>query len=91
MWQVSGNTHASTIGNPDSLMAEGPIFYRNSWLSSWNMLNKQNSSFIRTMPLGDRPTGAPMTFEMDEIQHIVITPERQSEPMELTCTQHSTN
>jgi glucose dehydrogenase len=85
LWQVAGDDNQSVIGNSASMVSGSLLFYKNSSLSVLNVFNKTTGNLLRSVPLGGRPTGIPMTYELDGRQYVVVALGRQDELMELVA------
>ena len=82
-WQVAGAADETVIGNSASMVSGELLYYKNSSLQTLNVFDKVNGSLLRSIPLGGRPTGVPMTYEINGKQMVVIALGRQDEVMEL--------
>ena len=82
-WQVPGATDESVIGNSASMISGDLLYYKNSSLPTLNVFDKADGALLRSIPLGGRPTGAPMTYEINGKQMVVVALGRQDEVMEL--------
>jgi len=82
-WQVAGSTDESVIGNSASMVSGELLYYKNSSLQTLNVFDKVDGTLLRSIPLGGRPTGVPMTYEINGKQMVVIALGRQDEVMEL--------
>ena len=85
LWQVAGDADPTNIGNSASIVAGDLLFYKNSSLSSLNVFDKATGELVRSVPLGGRPTGVPMTYELNGRQYVVVALGRQDELMELVA------
>ena len=85
IWQVAGDSDPTVIGNSASIVVGDLLFYKNSSLSSLNVFDKTTGELLRSVPLGGRPTGVPMTYELNGRQYVVIALGRQDELMELVA------
>jgi len=85
LWQVAGDNNQSVIGNSASIVTGSLLFYKNSSLSVLNVFNKTTGNLLRSVPLGGRPTGIPMTYELNGKQYVVVALGRQDELMELVA------
>ncbi|MEO2174190.1 MAG: PQQ-binding-like beta-propeller repeat protein, partial [bacterium] len=85
LWQVAGDANESNIGNSASMISGELLYYKNSSLSTLNVFNKTTGELLRAIPLGGRPTGSPMTYQLNGKQYIVVALGRQDELMELVA------
>ena len=84
-WQRSGAQSQSVIGNSASLLTARLLFYKNTGLTSLNIVDKDSGNLLRAISLGATPTGAPMTYLHDGKQYVVIAVGRQDQTMELVA------
>ncbi|MFV2039886.1 MAG: hypothetical protein ACC660_06545, partial [Acidimicrobiales bacterium] len=85
LWQVAGDSNSSNMGNSASIISGELLFYKNSSLSTLNVFDKTTGVLLRSVPLGGRPTGSPMTYALNGRQFVVVALGRQDEPMELVA------
>jgi quinoprotein glucose dehydrogenase len=85
LWQVAGSENTSTIGNSASMISGELLYYKNSSLSTLNVFDKMTGELLRAIPLGGRPTGSPMTYQLNGKQYVVVALGRQDEVMELVA------
>jgi len=85
LWQVAGDTDPANIGNSASIVAGDLLIYKNSSLSTLNFFDKNTGQMLRKVPLGGRPTGVPMTYELNGRQYLVVALGRQDELTELVA------
>ena len=85
LWQRSGKEDSTVIGNSSVLVTDTLLFYKNSSLFTLNVVDKTTGDLLRSVPLGGRITGAPMTYELNGRQYIVVALGRQDELMELVA------
>ncbi|MDA1076786.1 MAG: serine hydrolase [Proteobacteria bacterium] len=85
VWQVAGDADSTVIGNSASVVAGDLLFYKTSSLTTLNVIDKNTGQLLRRVPLGGRPTGAPMTYQQDGRQFVVVALGRQNELMEIVA------
>jgi quinoprotein glucose dehydrogenase len=85
LWQVAGDADNTVIGNSASIVAGDLLFYKNSSLDTLNVFDKTSGQLLRAVPLGGRPTGSPMTYELNGRQYVVVALGRQDELMEIVA------
>ena len=85
LWQVAGDSDPTVIGNSASIVVGDLLFYKNSSLSSLNVFDKTTGELLRSVSLGGRPTGVPMTYELNGRQYVVVALGRQDELMEIVA------
>ena len=85
LWQVPGAADPSVIGNAAVIVSGDLLIYKNSSLQSLNFFNKHDGALLRSMPLGGRPTGSPMTYLDGDKQYIAVAVGRQDELTEIVA------
>ena len=85
LWQVPGAADPSVIGNAAVIVSGDLLVYKNSSLQSLNFFNKHDGALLRSMPLGGRPTGSPMTYLDGDKQYIAVAVGRQDELTEIVA------
>jgi quinoprotein glucose dehydrogenase len=85
LWQVAGSSNPSAIGNSASIISGELLYYKNTSLQTLNIFDKTNGVLLRSVPLGGRPTGVPMTYQLNGKQYVVVALGRQDELMELVA------
>jgi len=82
-WQVAGAADPSVIGNSSSLVTKSLLFYKNSSLSTLNVFDKETGDLLRSVPVGGRTIGAPMTYMLNGTQYVVVALGRGDDVTEL--------
>ena len=85
LWQVPGAADPTVIGNAAVIVSGDLLVYKNSSLQTLNFFNKSDGALLRSVPLGGRPTGSPMTYLHDGKQYIAVAVGRQDELMEVVA------
>jgi quinoprotein glucose dehydrogenase len=85
LWQRAGGSDGTIIGNASVLATATLLFYKNSALTSLNVVDKATGDLLREIPVGGRVTGSPMTYLLSGRQYVVVAIGRQDEPMELVA------
>ena len=67
------------------MIAGDLLYYKNSSLAALNVFDKASGTLLRSVPLGGRPTGSPMTYQHNGKQYVVVAVGRQDELMELVA------
>ena len=83
LWQVPGAADPTVIGNAAVIVSGDLLVYKNSSLQTLNFFNKSDGALLRSVPLGGRPTGSPMTYLHNDKQYIAVAVGRQDELMEI--------
>ena len=81
----TGAADPSVIGNAAVIVSGDLLVYKNSSLQSLNFFNKHDGALLRSMPLGGRPTGSPMTYLDGDKQYIAVAVGRQDELTEIVA------
>ena len=84
-WQASGAQDPTVIGNSSVLVTDELLFYKNSSLSTLNIIDKVTGAFIAAIPIGGRVTGAPMSYELHGKQYVVVASGSENETMQLVA------
>ncbi|MEC7968742.1 MAG: PQQ-binding-like beta-propeller repeat protein [Pseudomonadota bacterium] len=85
LWQVPGAEDPSVIGNAAVVISGDLLIYKNSSLQTLNFFDKRDGTLLRSVPLGGRPTGSPMTYLDGDRQYIIVAVGRQDELMEIVA------
>lgn len=85
LWEAPGDTNAALMGNSATMISGDLLFYKNNQHQNLNVFNKMNGQLLSSIALGGRPTGVPMTYELNGNQFVVIAVERFNEDMELVA------
>ena len=85
LWQVPGSADSTVIGNAAVIVSGDLLVYKNSSLQTLNFFNKNDGTLLRSVALGGRPTGSPMTYLHGDKQYIAVAVGRQDEMMEIVA------
>lgn len=84
-WQVANGPSEEVIGMGSTLVTDTLLFSSNRSLTSLSAFNKATGELLRSIPLGGRASGAPMTYKLGGKQYVVVALGVQDEPMELVA------
>ena len=85
LWQVPGSSDSTIIGNAAVIVSGDLLVYKNSSLQTLNFFDKNDGRLLRSVALGGRPTGSPMTYLHNDKQYIAVAVGRQDELMEIVA------
>ena len=84
-WQAAGAQDPTVIGNSSVLVTDELLFYKNSSLSTLNVIDKTSGTLIAAIPVGGHVTGAPMSYELNGKQYVVVASGREDETMQVVA------
>ena len=84
-WQVANASSEQVTGMGSSLVTDTLLFTTNRSLDTLSAFNKTTGELLRSIPVGGRISGAPMGYELDGKQYLVVALGVEDELMELVA------
>ena len=84
-WERPNFGSDGVAGQASSMVTKTLLFYTNRSTQVLQVYDKESGARLRQIPLGAAASGAPMTYQLDGRQVVVVAVGRDAEPMELVA------